>query len=443
MFNSLKFWRKKSRSTWSMKFYLRIYLALLASLVVSAIFVGIFVQVVMSNPENIKRDSNYFSQIASDALAPAGASKEQQRKAVERWGFWMDAHLTLYETDGSLITSTRADAPVRVPPNIKNGWFTGLPRTIGVQLPDERWLVYEHRRGTYFPTQGQSLMAILVALAVALGSYPIVRRLTKRLERLQSSVDALGEGQLSTRVLVEGNDEVAQLATSFNQSAARIEALVAAQKSLLANASHELRSPLTRIRMAIEIMQEQAQPAIREELSRNISELDQLIDEILLSSRLEATVDSIENSEDVDLTGLLAEECARVNAELTLEVEDILASSVSVRGEAKLLRRLFRNLLENARRYGNDHAIDVTLCVTLGQIEINVCDRGVGVPVDQRERIFEPFYRLPGASESNGGVGLGLSLVKQIALRHGAQVQCLARDGGGSCFRVSFPQVSE
>ena len=257
------------------------------------------------------------------------------------------------------------------------------------------------------------------------------------------SVDALGEGQLSTRVPVEGNDEVAHLATSFNQSAARIEALVEAQKSLLANASHELRSPLTRIRMAIELMQEQAPPAIREELSRNVNELDQLIDEILLSSRLEATVESPANNEDVDLTGLLAEECARVNAELALEVEDVANGSASVSGEAKLLRRLLRNLLENARRYGGDSATDVTLRATHRKIEIDVCDRGVGVPDDQRERIFEPFYRLPGASESNGGVGLGLSLVKQIALRHGAQVQCLAREGGGSCFRVSFPQVSE
>ena len=167
MFNSFRFWRKKPRSTWSMKFYLRIYLALLASLVVSAIIVGIVVQVLMSNPENIKRNSEYFAQIASDVLAPRGASKEQQVAAAKRWGFWMDAHLTLYETDGSLITSTRADAPVRVPSNIRNGWFTGLPRTIGVQLRDQRWLVYEHLRGTYFPTQGQSLMAILVVLAVA------------------------------------------------------------------------------------------------------------------------------------------------------------------------------------------------------------------------------------------------------------------------------------
>lgn len=120
----------------------------------------------------------------------------------------------------------------------------------------------------------------------------------------------LGAGQLSTRIAVEGQDEVARLATSFNRSAARIEALVDAQKALLANASHELRSPLARIRMAIKLMGSEAQPEMRSELKRNIGELDQLIDEILLASRLDATIDTAQVFEKIDLTALVAEECA-------------------------------------------------------------------------------------------------------------------------------------
>jgi signal transduction histidine kinase len=98
-----------------------------------------------------------------------------------------------------------------------------------------------------------AMLALLLAIAVvvAVAAFPVVRRLTRRLERLQASVDAWGTGDLSSRVAVEGRDEVAQLAMSFNQSARRIEALVSAQRILLANASHELRSPLARIRMAI------------------------------------------------------------------------------------------------------------------------------------------------------------------------------------------------
>ena len=109
-----------------------------------------------------------------------------------------------------------------------------------------------------------------------------------------------------------------------------------------------------------------------------------------------------------------------------------------VEGDERLLRRALRNLLENARRYGGNE-VSVTLEHRARGVEIQVCDRGPGVPADQRERIFEPFYRLPGHAEQAGGVGLGLSLVKQIAQRHGGSVRCEARDGGGSCFVLLLP----
>jgi signal transduction histidine kinase len=271
----------------------------------------------------------------------------------------------------------------------------------------------------------------MIAFGVGLGAYPVVRRITRRLERLQQGVEALGSGQLSARVAIHGKDELAQLATSFNASAERIEKLVNAQKTLLANASHELRSPLTRIRMALEV----AHPIdlnTNKEIQKNIRELDQLIDEILLASRLDATIFEPLQLEAIDLTGLVAEECARVNIELE-------APAIQMHGDAKLLRRLVRNLLENAQRYGGDAPISVTL--NRGDdktINLEVCDRGPGVPEAGREKIFEPFYRLPGARERDGGVGLGLSLVKQIALRHGSTVECVAREGGGTCFRVLF-----
>jgi signal transduction histidine kinase len=111
---------------------------------------------------------------------------------------------------------------------------------------------------------------------------------------------------------------------------------------------------------------------------------------------------------------------------------------------AKLLRRLVRNLLENARRYGGPAgAGGVTVIVRQDGADamLQVCDRGPGVPPEQRERIFEPFYRLPGASEREGGVGLGLALVKSIAERHGGAVRCEAREGGGACFTVRLPGV--
>ena len=280
----------------------------------------------------------------------------------------------------------------------------------------------------------------LVAVAVALAIYPIVRRLTHRLEALQRNVERWGNGDLSVRMPTGGRDEVGFLATGFNKAAQQIETLVktredllASQKSLLANASHELRSPLTRIRMGLELMGNNTSPSARNEISRNIGELDQLIDEILLASRLDAKEADLGTVEPVDLVGLSAEECARTQAALDVEV-----SSVLVPGVAKLLRRVVRNLLENARRYG---AGEVALAIRTadGFATVQVSDCGPGVPEELSERIFEPFYRLPGASERDGGVGLGLALVKSITLRHGGTVSCRNRPDGGACFEVRLP----
>ncbi|VWX58839.1 Two-component system, OmpR family, sensor histidine kinase RstB [Burkholderiales bacterium 8X] len=284
---------------------------------------------------------------------------------------------------------------------------------------------------------GLGWMIALVGIAVGLGVYPVVRKLTKRLEALQRGVQKWGEGDLSVRVAEEGQDEVADLSNRFNSAAARIEELVRSHKSLLANASHELRSPLTRIRMGLELMGERPSQNARDEIARNINELDQLIDEILLASRLDAKEADMGMVEAVDLTGLAAEECARVGAELAL-ASATQSDALTVHGVPRLLRRAIRNLLENARRYGAGE-ISVELASTGRRAEIRVNDRGPGVPAELRERIFEPFYRLPGASERNGGVGLGLALVKSITERHGGSVRCEDRPGGGASFVIALP----
>jgi signal transduction histidine kinase len=285
----------------------------------------------------------------------------------------------------------------------------------------------------------------LVGVAVALATYPIVRRLTRRLEVLQHSVQKWGDGDLSVRVPVAGDDEVGFLATRFNHAAQQIETLVntrdtllASQKSLLANASHELRSPLTRIRMGLEFMVNPADEAggrAKDEIARNIAELDQLIDEILLASRLDAKEADLGSIEPVDLLGLVAEECARTDATLVIEVP---GGECVVPGVSKLLRRAVRNLLENARRYA-DGQPGLTLSQDGAMACISVCDNGPGVPEAYQARIFEPFYRLPGASERDGGVGLGLALVKSITLRHGGTVTCSNRPNGGACFEIKLP----
>lgn len=301
------------------------------------------------------------------------------------------------------------------------------------------------------PPYGFFWMLGLMGLGAAVALYPVVRRLTKRLEGLQQGVQRWGEGDLTVRVPVQGEDEdeVADLARRFNAAAEHIQSLMSSQKSLLANASHELRSPLARIRMGLELLDvPTADTAVRqrtrEEILRNMAELDQLIDEILLASRLDAKEADLGTVEAVDLVGLCAEECARVGA--LLDVPEGM-HTLEVQGVAKLLRRMVRNLLENAVRYGapagKEDAVMLSLSPENGQPMLKVCDRGPGVPAHYRERIFEPFFRLPGASERAGGVGLGLSLVRSIAERHGWQIRCEDRVGGGACFALTSVSQSQ
>ncbi len=416
------------------RLYLQLYLTVVLSLLVFALVAG-YLWRVLVHVAPPPQAAELAGEIAQGALPPPEAPREAQQAALERLSAGGRVQIALYAADGSRIAQVgppllgsgermqRGEFPWRG----RRVWTLELPdgRSIAARLP-------RRERSPPLVPLGLVLTLGLLALAVAVGAYPVVRRTTRRLERLQTSVEALGAGDLAARVKVEGRDEVATLASSFNRSAERIEQLVGAHKTLLANASHELRSPLARIRMAVEMLKTDERPALRAELERDIAELDVLVDEILLASRLDAGPVS-DAREDVDLLALAAEECARVDAALDGE-------PVTVRGEPRLLRRLIRNLLENARRYGAGSPIEVRVGRSAhGGAELRVCDRGPGVPEAERERIFEPFYRPAGARERHGGVGLGLALVRQIARRHGGDAQCLARDGGGSCFAVLLP----
>ena len=422
--------------SWSQHLYVRIYAAVLMSLaVVALLFFGLWYfssEFSQHMPPNLDSVSDF----ASEMLPPANEPAAVQEAGLQHRRWRRYAGMALYDTDGRPIAAVGKFLP---PPDFSqrsSHWLSTRPPIFATRLNDGRWLV-----GQRFPQHQGNRPRVnvlvwlgLIALALGVGAYPVARRMTRRLERLQSSVEALGDGQLSTRVPIEGSDEVARLAGSFNRSASRIEALVAAQKSLLANASHELRSPLARIRMAVELMGAEAPAAMREELVRNIGELDQLVEEILLASRLDGAGEAIPLAESVDLTALLAEECARVDAQLD-------APHVQLVGDARLLRRMFRNLLENAKRYGDGSLVEVRVIQPqAGWLSIDVCDGGRGVVAGERENIFAPFYRLAGARERDGGVGLGLSLVRQIARAHKGEVVCLAREGqSGSCFRVRLP----
>ncbi|TDM04879.1 MAG: two-component sensor histidine kinase [Ideonella sp. MAG2] len=467
--------------------YLRIWLTVVAALALFALASGWLLQRHLDQ-ERVRSDAQMAERMAAwgellqGSLPEAWESPQAQAEALKEWSRRLRLPLALDAPGGSRIGASDSYLRREVEPG-------GLSRAVAIRLDDGRtlWLVRPGGRkarevetvesppgnvpmiadgsraivGAERPGFGGAppdrstflglpvalppdwpaslsllLLLSLLFLGVAAGAWPVVRSLTRRLESLQQGVEAFGAGALHHRVKAEGSDEVAAVAQSFNRAAERIETLVQTHQRLLANASHELRSPLARLRMAVE-MYESAGPAqraaLKTEIDTNVSELDALVEEVLLSSRLDAGA-AVDLGEQVDLIALLAEEAARVAVPLSGEHD-------AVQGNERLLRRAVRNLLENARRYAGDEVnLQVVSAPEPGHVDIRVCDRGPGVPADQREKIFEPFYRMPGHAEREGGVGLGLSLVRQIAHAHRGRVFCEPNPGGGSCFVIRLPQ---
>ena len=409
-----------------MRLYQKIYLALIASLILVVAIAGAFWRF-GADTSRVAQAFEIAGELAALVLPPPDAPRRAQQEAVERLAGRLKVDLALFDEQRSLLAA--AGRPLPSPPSRRDSgaWVYGPDgRAWSFPLPDQRWVVVGAPLRHRHPAIGLVIFLGLIALAVAVCAYPVVRGLTRRLERLQQAVETLGAGNLSSRVKVEGRDEVARLAGSFNRAAARIEELVGSHRMLLANASHELRTPLSRIRLGLELFQQTGDPKYRAELTRDIAELDLLLDEILLASRLDA-VAALDTTEEIDLLALAAEECAHYQ-DCSLE-----GTAVKVHGDPRLLRRLIRNLIENAKRHGKP-PVRVALRAEGAAAVLDVIDGGAGIPAAERERVFTPFHRL-----ANEGTGLGLSLVRQIARLHGGDAVVAPRPDAPSCFRISLP----
>jgi signal transduction histidine kinase len=388
-----------TRTRFSLPLYLRAYLALLLSLLAFALVLV----ALWHRPDGpLAQASQVMGQLLQNALPPADAAPEAQQRALEALAQGLSASARLVDAQGQLLASV---GPARAQAAAGGGLGPGA---LSLGLPDGR--VLTAALDLHLGPSWLSLHAalLLLALSIGLAAFPIVRQLTRRLERLQQGVERLGAGDFAARVDEQGRDEVALLARQFNRAAARIEQLMAAHKVLLANASHELRTPLTRLQLTLALVKDGLDLKRRAQMEKDLVELDSLIEEILLASRLDLLSDALQ-LESIDLLALAAETSADFT-EVHLE-----GTPVTLQGDARLLRRLLRNLLDNAHRHGVA-PVQLRISGNAGEACIKVWDAGPGVPASESEKIFEPFYRGPGQTQ---GHGLGLALIRQIARRHG------------------------
>jgi signal transduction histidine kinase len=408
------------------RLYVKMYLTVLCGLLLVAMSLGTFAMLAEDEDHGFSGKVDRFA----GALLSADMTRQERQDMLERLARGLHADVAIFDRNdnfvqgaGALTTKAAADA-------YRAGNAPRHMREFDAGLPDGGEVLI-FMESQFDKSKGKLLLAILiVAVAIGVASLPAVRYLTRRLEDLRHGVEHWGEGDLSSRVAVCGHDEIALVAQSFNRAADRVEHLVQSQKSLLANASHELRSPLARLRMATEMFEASPSDSLREEIICNLTELDELVDEILLKSRLDSdqkpSIDQF-----VDLLPLAAEEAAAIGAEVD-------GDSLTVPGNERLLRRLIRNLVQNASRHGK---APITVYVTrqADHAQIAVCDTGDGIKPEEAARVFEPFYRPEGRSESAGGWGLGLALVAEIARLHGGRAWYSPIEDGGACFTVSLP----
>ncbi|MDX2023573.1 MAG: HAMP domain-containing sensor histidine kinase [Deltaproteobacteria bacterium] len=416
------------------RLYLQLYVAFMAVTVACLFAAGMAFRSFNEPGGPPARYLRSAARMAMRGLPPPRSPDFEQ--SLRRLAGELGVDILVMAPDGRVLGNAAKDAwPTQ--PELRPGWFRHKGELGFVVELDRGARVAIRERGRHNPAPHMGMVLLIVALGMALGCYPIARTITRRLEALDAGVKRWGQGELNSRLHVDGKDEVARVTQSFNQAAARIESLITQQREMLANASHELRSPLTRLRMALELIGESTDVADRQRLieraTQDIVELDALVEDVLLVSRADAQAHR-RPFESVDVCTVVQSEAERCHA----VYEGPVAGAVMLAGDASMLRHLVRNLLENAVAHGQGKDVRASLVEENNQVVLTVEDRGPGVPAAERDKIFAPFYR-PRRSEPSPGTGLGLALVRQVARYHNGDVVYAAREGGGSRFIVTLP----
>jgi len=438
-----------------MRLHSRVYLhSLVVLLVVGAATSLVFAIV---NPGSTFREmgermARHAAGLAAERLGDPAALAGR----VERLHADLDLDVTVRDLDGRVLA--RAGAAELPPPAdavaaVRAGQVIARARPVPYALAPLRdpasgavvGTLQVSTRHHHFGPFGHGLVRPLlfvavVLLVVAAASRPLARRLSRPLERLTDAARRLGGGDLAARAPAPAGrarwwrrghapaDEIVELTRAFNEMAERVERLVRGQKELLANVSHELRSPLARLRMALALLpRDSATEARLADAERDLGELDGLIDDVLTTARLEATGLPTRLAE-VDVGALLAGLAERARHDPAVAGQAVRVSEgprLTLVADEALLRRGLWNLVENAAKYG---APPITLAAVRDgdRVALSVTDEGPGIAPPARDRVLDPFYRLDTARTPGGtapaGVGLGLTLAHRVAEVHGGDI---------------------
>ena len=285
------------------------------------------------------------------------------------------------------------------------------------------------------PWMAMLLIFSVGALVTLITSAWLARWLIAPLARLAAATQRIGQGRRPEPLAETGPTELATLAHEFNRMGEQVEELLANRTTLLAGISHDLRTPLARIRLALGMLSENPAPDLFERVLRDVDGMNELIARCLEVSRDFAEQDLVE----LDLCDLLAGVAAE-HAHTGVELRGRKGADCRLCIRPLALKRIVSNLIDNAVRYGAGQPIDIEYRVADGLVEISILDRGPGISEQEREAVFRPFYRLePSRSSSTGGSGLGLAIVRQIAVANGWSVELWPREGGGTAACVRIP----
>jgi two-component system osmolarity sensor histidine kinase EnvZ len=275
--------------------------------------------------------------------------------------------------------------------------------------------------------------ALVLVLAMG-GAYFIVSLINRPLRELTRAADQMGRGATPQPVTERGPSETGTLAQAFNKMAADLKRLDDERVLLLAGVSHDLRTPLSRIRLGLEMMGSESDAELKAGLVQDIEDIDAAIGQFLDFARLR---DAEEPVPDSDLNALVESVVSRYTRS-SKPVHSHTGSAPAVPLRPRAMQRLLGNLIDNALRHGGSEGVEVVTGSGQGHVFVEVLDRGPGIPAESAERMLQPFTRMDSA-RSGSGTGLGLAIVDRVARMHGGLVRLLPREGGGLRARVELP----